>query len=126
MNMIKTPITSFTQLQTWQKAHTFVIAIYNITDKFPRKEIYSLTDQLRRAATSITSNIAEGFSRQSKKEKVQFYFQSLGSLTEVQNQLLIARDVDYLESSQFSILANQSVIISKLLNGLIKSIKKNI
>jgi len=76
-------IQSFTQLNVWKEAHKLVLLIYKTTDNFPKKETYSLTDQMRRCAISITSNIAEGFSRQSKKEKLQFYYVSKGSLTEL-------------------------------------------
>ena len=67
-------IQSFTDLEVWKQAHKLVIEIYRVTKKFPKEERYSLVDQMRRAAISITSNIAEGFSRQGKKEKLQFYF----------------------------------------------------
>ncbi len=117
-------IESFTDLIAWKKAHALAVKIYKITEAFPQKEIYSLTNQMRRSATSISSNIAEGFSRQSKKEKLQFYYTAKGSLTELQNQLLIARDVGYLEKGLFNNIANQTVEVSKLLNGLIKAIKR--
>src|SRR3989338_9524748 len=100
-------IKSFTDIVAWQKGHKLVLGIYKITNDFQRQETFALTDQLRRAVTSITSNIAEGFSRQSNKEKVQFYHLSLGSLTEVQNQLLVARDLKYINSELFKTLANQ-------------------
>jgi four helix bundle protein len=117
-------IKSFTDLIAWQKSHFLAVKIYKVTEKFPQRETYSLTDQMRRSATSISSNIAEGFSRQGKKEKIQFYYTAKGSLTELQNQLLIARDVEYLAKELFSDTANQTVEVSKLINGLIKSIKK--
>jgi four helix bundle protein len=79
---------------------------------------------MKRAVISITSNIAEGFSRSHSKEKIQFYFMALGSLVEVQNQLLIARDLDYIAKEKFNIVAQQTIIVSKLVNGLIKSLKK--
>lgn len=113
-------IKSFTDLKTWQEAHKLVLGIYKITKLFPREELRGLSDQIRRAAVSISSNIAEGFSRRSNLEKKQFYYLSLGSLTEVQNQLLIARDVGYLKVVDFKILANLSVDVSKLVNSLIK------
>lgn len=72
---------------------------------------------------SITSNIAEGFSRKSRKEAAQFFYISLGSVTELQNQLLIARDIGYITAEDFKIIANTTVVVSKLLNGLIKSAK---
>jgi four helix bundle protein len=102
-----------------------VLAVYAITKTFPKEETYSLIDQMRRCAVSITSNIAEGFSRQSKKEKVQFYYMTRGSLTELQNQLLIARDIDYLSKDKFGEIAEQTILVHKLLNGLINSIKNS-
>lgn len=116
-------IKSFTDLNAWREAHNLVIMIYKITKSFPKEEQFGLVSQLRRAAVSITSNIAEGFSRSSYKEKLQFYSMALGSLTEVQNQLLVAKDIGYLSKSQFNFLAEQSVVASKLLNGLIKKSK---
>lgn len=116
-------IKSFTDLLAWKEAHKLAVLIYKITDEFPNKETYSLTDQIRRCGVSVSSNIAEGFSRQSKKEKLQFYYTAKGSLTELQNQLLIARDVGYLNKEGFNVAAEQTVLVSKLITGLIKSIK---
>lgn len=113
-------IQSFTDLKSWQEAHKLLIVIYEIVKQFPQIEQYALNDQLRRAAVSITSNIAEGFSRQYNKEKVQFYRTALASLTEVQNQILITKDVKYISKEQFDSTAELSVTVSKLLNGLIK------
>ena len=89
-------IKSFTDLETWKEGHKLVLIIYKITKSFPDEERFSLTNQLQRAMVSVTSNIAEGFSRNGKKEKVQFDYMVLGSLTEVQNQLLIAKDLSYI------------------------------
>ena len=113
-------IQSFTDLIAWQEAHSLVLLIFRLTQKFPR-EAYSLVDQMRRCVISISSNIAEGFSRRSKKEKSQFYYMSLGSTTELQNQLLIARDLGYLSKKDFSVIAQDTIQIHKLINGLIKS-----
>jgi four helix bundle protein len=118
-------IKSFTDLIAWKKGHQLVIAIYRITNEFPKKEIFALTSQMCRCVVSITSNISEGFSRKGIKEKIQFYYMSLGSVTELQNQLLIARDIGYLPKEEFDNLAKQTIEVSKLLNGLIKSLKKN-
>lgn len=114
-------IKSFTDLLAWKEAHKLVISIYKSTKLFPREETYSLVDQMRRCVVSVSSNIAEGFSRQSKKEKLQFYSMAKGSLTELQNQLLVARDVGYMNPAAFKILAEQTILVHKLLNGLIKS-----
>ena len=114
-------IKSFTDLVAWQEGHQLVLMIYKETDTFPKKETFSLIDQMRRCAVSITSNVAEGFSRRTKKEKIWFYFIAKGSLTELQNQLLIAKDVGYLKRKRFDDIAQQTVQVSKLVQGLIKS-----
>lgn len=120
MNQESRTIKSFTDLKAWQEAHKLVLMVYRLTRQFPKEELFGLISQLKRAVVSISSNLAEGFSRGSYKEKVQFYLQALGSLTEVQNQILVARDVDYVNQEEFSGVASQSVIVNKLINGLIK------
>src|SRR3989344_5414560 len=121
---MNTPTTSFTQLFAWQEGHVLVLSIYQIVKTFPRDELFALTSQMRRAAISITSNIAEGYSRKSYKEKIQFYYMSLGSLTELQNQLYIAKDIEYLSKEKFNEIAAKTVHVSKLVNGLIKSLRR--
>lgn len=123
MNYESRKIKSFTDLNVWREGHKLVMQIYKITKKFPREELFGLTNQMRRAAISITSNIAEGFSRHSYKEKLQFYSTALGSLTELQNQLLIAKDIDYIRVIEFKELADITVNINKMMNGLIKMSK---
>lgn len=105
----------------WQEGHKLVISIYQLTQNFPANEQFGLTNQLRRATVSITSNIAEGFVRKNKKEKIQFYFMSLGSLAEVQNQILIALDVKYIKSQDYEKVFEQTETIGRLLNSLINS-----
>jgi four helix bundle protein len=114
-------IQSFTDLQAWKEGHRLVLMIYDITNNFPKQERYGLTSQMRRAAISITSNIAEGFQRHSAKEKRQFYAISAASLSEIQNQLLVSRDVRYIDNTIFKSNALQTVLVSKLLQGIIKS-----
>lgn len=122
MNQAKNgKIKSFTDLNAWKEAHKLVVVIYKTTKEFPKEETFGLTNQIRRASVSITSNMAEGFSRNTYKDKTQFYSIALGSLTEVQNQLLIARDVGYLDQKIFQEIGAQTVIVSKLCNGLLKS-----
>lgn len=113
-------ISTFTDLNAWKQAHFLVLKVYLLTKKFPREELFGLTNQIRRAIVSVTSNIAEGFSRNSYKEKVQFYPIALGSLTEVQNQLIIAHDLEYISQTEFQESEAILIIVSKLLNGLIK------
>jgi four helix bundle protein len=85
----------------WKEGHKLVVMIYKATKRFPKDELFGLTNQIRRAAVSITSNIAEGFSRNTFKDKTNFYAIALGSLTETQNQLLVARDVGYMDNNLF-------------------------
>lgn len=121
--MTNNKIQSFTDLRVWKAGHELVLDIYKVTKIFPKDEMFGLTNQIRRATVSITSNIAEGFSRRSYKEKSQFYSMALGSLTEVQNQLLIAKDIKYISQQEFKTLADKTIDISKMLNGLIKTSK---
>ncbi len=116
-------IDSFTKLIAWQKAHRLVLMIYRITRGFPKDELFGLTSQMRRAVISITSNIAEGFNRRTSNDKIHFYYIALGSLTEKQNQLLAARDIGYMNDVLFKETAEQTVLVSKLINGLIKATK---
>lgn len=119
-------IKSFTDLRVWQMGHKLVLEIYKITRQFPNEELFGLTSQIRRAIVSFTSNIAEGFSRHSYKEKIQFYFMALGSLTEVQNQLFISHDLSYIDKETFQEIINQTTDINKMINGLIKSSKNRV
>lgn len=116
-------ISSFKDLIVWQQAHKLTLEIYNLSRSFPKEELFSLTNQLRRAALSITSNIAEGFSRQSPKEKIHFYYVARGSLTEVENQLTLAKDLEYLPEQTYASLEGQVISIQRLLNRLITSTK---
>jgi len=111
-------IKNFTDLNAYKEAHKLVLIIYKVTNKFPKEERYGLINQMRRATVSITSNIAEGFSRNTIKDKCQFYTLAQGSLTELQSQLLISRDLSYLTREDFNQIANQTVIVNKLINGL--------
>ena len=119
--MEETKIKNFTDLLVWQKGHKLVLQIYKITKKFPQEERFGLTDQIRRAAVSITSNIAEGFGRIKYNDKAHFYTIALGSIYEVQNQLMIAKDIGYVTENESVSLLNESVDISKMCSGLIKN-----
>lgn len=123
MNEPNKKIKEFTDLNVWKEGHKLVLMLYNVTNNFPQSEKYSLIDQMRRAVVSITSNIAEGFGRQSYKEKIQFYYLSQGSLIELKNQLLISRDVGYFNNETYLDIKNQADICHKLLQGIIRSSK---
>ncbi len=116
-------IKSFTQLKAWKEAHLLALLIYQDTKDFPKEEQFGLTSQIRRCAISIPSNIAEGFARGSKKEKIQFYRISKGSLSELQSQLLLARDLGYINKEVFSKTAEQTIQVSRLLTGIIRATK---
>jgi len=116
----KAKIKSFTDLIAWKEGHKLVLMVYKITKEFPKEELFGLVSQMRRCAVSITSNISEGFSRNMPKDKVQFYCISHGSLTELQNQLVIARDLQFINRNDFNNIASQTIIVAKLINGLKK------
>ena len=118
-----TKIQTFTDLNVWEEGHKLVIATYRITASFPKSETYSLVDQMRRAASSVTANIAEGWGRQTYKERLQFCYQAQGSLTELKNFLLIARDIGYLEQKQYDEIAEMANLTHKLLQGFIQKTK---
>lgn len=119
----KSKITSFTDLTTWQKGHDLVVRIYQKTKGFPKEEAYGITSQIRRAASSVTANIAEGFGRQTYQEKVQFFYTAQGSLTELKDHLLVAKDVGYINNDTFDELAEMANETHALLQGLIKKTK---
>ena len=110
------------KLEVFNKAHELTIQVYQATKSFPREEIYSLTSQLRRAAMSIPSNIAEGRARGSKADYRRFLIIARGSLEEVRYQLLLSKDLDYITIDRYQQLKNRVEEISKMLNALIKKI----
>ena len=111
-------------LDVWKKSVALVTTVYEITKGFPKEEVYGLTNQIRRSAVSVPSNIAEGSARQGNKEYVQFLYVSLGSLTELDTQLIIARNLTYLSEKDFESLMDIMKEIGKMLIGLIKYVKK--
>jgi four helix bundle protein len=123
MEPTKKTISDFTDLLAWQEGHMLVLDVYKITRMFPKEELFALTSQIRRAVVSVTSNIAEGFGRNSYKERVQFYHLAQGSLIEVKNQLLVARDVGYIDSSMYCKAHTQANQAHKVLQGLITKTK---
>lgn len=116
----------FTDLDAWQESHKLVLLIYQVTKNFPREELFGLSAQLRRAAVSVTSNIAEGFGRISIKEKIQFYYTASASLSEVQNQIIISRDIKYLNLEEFGVIYQLIDKADRLLKGLINSTRRRL
>ena len=117
-------IRNFYDLEAWKKGHLLALNIYKMTKNFPREEIYGITSQLRRAASSIAANIAEGFARYHFKDKTKFYYNARGSVAEVQNFLLLAKDLGCIDLKTCKELGEKANEISKLINGLIRSTKK--
>lgn len=110
-------------LSVWHKSIDFVTELYRITRNFPSSEKYSLVDQVRRSGVSIPSNIAEGAARCSQKEFKRFLYISLGSAAELQTQLTIARNLKFISEQEFQLLLKQSTDISKMVSGLIRSLR---
>ena len=115
---------SWKELKVWQKAHALVLEIYKLTARFPNDERFRLKDQLCRAATSVPANIVEGHSRQTTKEYVHFLYNARGSLEETRYHLLLAKDLGLLDSATYVRLAEDYEMVSKMLNGLIQSLKQ--
>src|SRR5579864_5883492 len=114
---------SYQELLVWQKAKALAVRIYRETEPFPRSETYGLTSQMRRAAVSVASNIAEGQGRLTKGEFQQFLGHSRGSLLELETQLAIALDLHYLDPSELAHLETRTSEVRRLLNGLIDSLR---
>ena len=117
---------SFEQLIVWQKAHSYVLAIYKITKQYPKEELFCLVNQMRRAAASITANIAEGYAKISSKDKLRFYNISQGSLEETRNFIILSKDLGYITlpyQEQFGI---QAADISLLLNAYCLTLLKSV
>jgi four helix bundle protein len=112
----------YQELIVWQKAKAFASEVYRVTELFPRTEIYGLTSQLRRAAVSVASNIAEGQGRLTKGEFCHFLGQARGSLLELETQFAIAVDLRFLSDAEFKKLEERSGEIRRLLNGQIESL----
>lgn len=119
-------ITSFQDLNAWQASRKLFFITFQITKKFPREESYSSVSQMRRAAMSVSSNIAEGFGRSTKADKIHFYVMARGSLTELQNQLILTADVDLTKSEDLAIALEQAELTHKLTVGLVKSTEKRV
>ncbi len=111
------------KLDLWKKAIDFVVHIYNLTKLFPEEERFTLISQLRRAAISIPSNIAEGAARQSKKEFIKFLYISQGSMSEVETQLIISVRLQYIDNNKLTEFLDKAESISKMISGLIKTLK---
>jgi four helix bundle protein len=118
------PVQQYRQLIAWQKAIAVVTRVYSVTATFPRDELYGLTSQLRRAAVSIPSNIAEGQGRATRGEFIQFLCHARGSLFETETQLEISRNLGYITAVQQEQFYNELSELGRILNGLITSLQQ--
>jgi len=115
---------SFKDLRVWQEAMRFAVDIYRATSQFPRHELYGLSQQLRRAAVSVPSNIAEGKGHRSDREFGNFLLHARGSLLEVQTQVMIAKELEYISSEVAQRLLASADAIGRSLNSLINSLRE--
>jgi four helix bundle protein len=118
-------LSSYTQLEAWKKARQLVAEIYRLTSKFPKEEVYGLSSQMRRAAVSIPSNIAEGCGRQYKKETIQFQFMARGSQYELETELYLAFDLELISEMELSQALELLVECRKLLSGFINYLESS-
>lgn len=114
---------SFKDLRVWQGAMKFAVSVYRVTSHFPKHELYGLSQQLRRAAISVPSNIAEGKGHRTDREFRNFLLHARGSLLEVQTQLMIAQELEYISREEGEGLLASSDAIGRCLNGLLNSIE---
>lgn len=124
--MNNTPVKTFFDLNAWQEGRKLTNAIYILTSKFPSEEKFGLVSQMRRASVSEIANIAEGFGRTSIKEKLQFYNQAHGSLTELHSHIIVAQDLKYLSIDESKQLFSHIQNTQALLQGLIRSTRKRL
>ena len=116
----------YIELEVWMESRKLANILYDLTKSFPKEELFGLTNQMRRAAVSIPSNIAEGCGRQTTKDTIHFLHISRGSLYELETQCYLAFDQKYIDDDNFKIIFNQIQISKKLLNGFINYYKKKL
>ena len=114
---------NYTELDVWKSSRELVKTVYLLSDLFPKDELYALTNQVRRCSISIPSNIAEGLGRQSDKETIHFLYISKGSLFELETQLFLAFDLEYISKGQLESILVKVTTCKKLLNGFINYFK---
>lgn len=121
---MKEKIQSYRDLKVWQKAFELVILVYKITEKFPKSELYGLISDMRRAAVSIPSNIAEGYHRRYAREYLHFLSIAYGSSGELETQLLLSKRLGFIEERDFEVVYELNTEVSKMLFSLIKAVKR--
>ncbi len=118
-------IDSFENMIAWQKAQDLAVIVYGLTKSFPPSEKFALTDQVQRAASSVSANIAEGFGRRTINDKVHFYTIAYGSLLETKNFVYLANRLNYISSEAVPEIINLATDCQKLINALISSLRRH-
>ena len=113
----------FRQLKVWQKSHQLTLALYKVTASFPREETYGLSAQIRRAAASISANLAEGCGRNGDAELARFCIIASGSASELEYHLLLARDLKLIKATDFALVSEQTIELKRMLSALIQRLK---
>lgn len=116
----------FTDLSVWIESRKLVTEIYSLTKQFPKEEQFGLSNQIRRCAVSVPSNIAEGCGRNSKKDSLQFFFIARGSFYELETQIYVSADLNYMSNEKLTELLNNLEVVRKLLNGFIRYYTENL
>jgi four helix bundle protein len=116
-------VQDFHELKVWHKAHQLTLVVYQITAKFPREEVYGLTRQLRRASSSIPANLAEGCGRNGNAELAHFFCIAMGSASELEYHLLLAKDLNFFEPDQYEELAQRTSEVKRMLAAFIQRLK---
>jgi four helix bundle protein len=115
-------VKNFRDLSVWQKAHVLTLAIYRVTKKFPRDELFGLTSQMRRSSSSIAANIAEGCGRKTDADFARFLQNGFGSASELQYHLILAYDLGLLDKPEFNELSDAVVEVKKMLSVLLRKL----
>jgi len=116
-------IQSFEDLHVWQESQDLAVEVYRLTEIFPREESFGITNQIRRAASSVSANIAEGFGRRTVKDKLHFMTVAYGSLLETKNFVYLSQRLNYVTEEEQEKLLKQVVVCQKLLNAYMRAIK---
>jgi four helix bundle protein len=119
-------VRDFHRLKVWERAHEFTLKIYQMTKGFPREELYGITSQMRRAAASIPTNIAEGCGRSSKPETIQFLNIAAGSASEIEYQLILVKDLQYIDEKSYNELLNDLSEVRKMLYAFAQKLKTDL
>lgn len=116
---------SHKDLEVWKRSVELVVTVYELTKSFPKEELYGLTNQIRRSAVSIPSNIAEGAARNHKKEFIQFLYIALGSISELETHIIICEKISYLDSNTSTKIQNELTELKNMTLGMIRFLKNN-